>query len=178
MGTGFPFFFCWLLLAVVAFIFVAARPLACNDPLGCARTATRKKIFPIGVGVMTSGADRPVSLEILTWRRAGSKNLTGVGGHALAILPFYSPCLPGEPAQSSIDLAASTPCWSFWGHPAPRMQRFSAAGLPRGKDGNLTHSIGFFLTDANDALSFSPDQTSLVKQTAQRFQVLATRNWL
>jgi hypothetical protein len=166
MGHRFPYFLLLLLLAVIAFIIIAARPLICNDPLGC--TAIRPgEDITIGVGVMTSGSDRPVSLEMLHGAQLAVKNSPAVDGHKLTILPFYSTCLPGEPAQASIDLAASNPVTIILGPSCSEnyddfFQRASRSGK------TVISPVPSAFASPAETLSFSPDQASLVKQTARQ----------
>jgi hypothetical protein len=170
MGHRFLYFLLFLLLAVIAFIVIAARPLACNDPLGCAGLRPRENIS-IGVGVMTSGSDRPVSLEILHGAHLAVKDLPAVDGHKLTVLPFYSPCLPGEPARASIDLVASNPVTIILGPSCAEnrddfFQRTSRSGK------TVISPVPSTIPAPADALSFSPNQASLVEQTAGQIQRL------
>ncbi len=170
MGNRFLLFLLVVGLVCVTIFMVVARPVSCTDPLGCALLPSGKAIS-IGGGVISSGPDLPVSLEIQHGVQLAARTTPRITGHALAFLPDYSPCLPGEPSGSSIDLAATNRALVILGPTCAAsasdfLQRATRAGQ------TVIAPIPRALPAPANILAFAPNQESLVQQAAQQLSDL------
>ncbi len=164
MGIRFPYLILLLVLALGACASIILMPSACNDPAGCLRLSRSQPIV-IGTSILTSGSDRPISLEIQQAAQLAALDISQSFGFPLTIQPFYSTCLPGEPVPASIDLAAADSVIAVLGPACSeetadffvRMSRASKAALS---------PIPWRVTSGTNLLSFSPDRAALVKQAA------------
>jgi hypothetical protein len=170
MGHRFLIFSLTVITVIIIFLLISGSPPNCTDPSGCLVLRPGANI-EIGVGVMSSGVDRPVSLEVRQGAELAANQTSSLAGPALAIQPFFSPCLPGEPTQSSIDLTAANQLALILG---PTCLANAEDFFQRAeRSGKVVISPLLMETPASPGiLSYSLDRTAIIRQITTQLSSL------